>query len=425
MKIAAFLIQFGIIITFFFGLDFYAFQAVKTVTADHSWGIALRVIYWGIHVGFYTGILFSIYLYTRKPNSVPRYAFNYVATTFLLLYLPKLFLIVPLLGEDVFRTLRYASQQVGLLPTPETLSAGAATGESISRSKFISMISLGIAGIPFAALIYGAVKTKYDFMVKRVTLALKNLPEAFNGLTITQISDFHTGSYDSFKAVERGIQMVNEQASDLIFFTGDIVNNKANELEDWWELFSTLKAPMGIFSILGNHDYGHYVRNWEPGGREKNFRELLSYQRKMGWRLLRNENVMLERDNQKLAVIGVENWSAGRFGKFGDLAKAKLGTDAAAVKLLLSHDPSHWDGEIRPLHPDINVTFSGHTHGFQMGIETANFKWSPVQYVYKQWAGLYQKAEQYLYVNRGFGFNAYSGRVGIKPEITVFELVRG
>ena len=263
--------------------------------------------------------------------------------------------------------------------------------------------------------------------MRKIKLKLAGLPDAFKGLKIVQISDIHTGSFDDHGAVAHGIQRVMDQQADIIFFTGDLVNNHADEVDEkYQQMYSTLKAPMGVYSTLGNHDYGDYVQWPTPQAKIDNLNKLKDMHAAMGWKLMMNEHVILERGNDKIALIGIENWSAkANFPKYGDMRKAYAGLKEKniPVKILLSHDPSHWHAQVVPEYGDVQLTLSGHTHGMQFGIDTKWYKWSPVQYMYKEWAGLYTQGEQNLYVNRGFGFLGYPGRLGVLPEITVFELV--
>jgi predicted MPP superfamily phosphohydrolase len=278
--------------------------------------------------------------------------------------------------------------------------------------------------VPFVSLTYGLLRNPYRYKVFRENLALKNLPEALSGLRIIQISDIHSGSFTFKEPVREAVSLINQLKPDLVFFTGDLVNNKADEMDDFMDVFDKIESRLGVFSIFGNHDYGDYVQWPSEQHKQANLDKLKAIHRALGWTLLTNENRILEVNGANLAIIGVENYSTHlRFPKYGDLNKAKEGTKGADIKLLLSHDPSHWNGQILPDHKDIAVTFSGHTHGMQFGIEIPGFlKWSPIQYVYKQWAGLYQSGDQYLYVNRGLGFLGYPGRVGILPEITCIDL---
>jgi predicted MPP superfamily phosphohydrolase len=293
----------------------------------------------------------------------------------------------------------------------------------ISRSVFLSWLGIGIGSSLITSLIYGF-SNKYNYKIRRLPLAFPNLPPAFRGLKIVQISDIHSGSFDNKKAVEKGVQMILDLKPDLILFTGDLINDRTTEMLGYEDVFSHLKAPMGVFSILGNHDYGDYVKWPSQAAREQNIEDLITLQTNMGWRLLMNEHVVLEKQGQEIALIGIENWSAkARFPKHGKMWEAYPGAEKYPFKILMSHDPSHWDAEVRPRYGDIDLTLAGHTHGMQFGIEIPGFKWSPVKYVYDEWAGLYEEGKQKLYVNRGYGFIGYPGRVGILPEITLIELV--
>lgn len=291
---------------------------------------------------------------------------------------------------------------------------------SIMRSSSIIKIGLFAAIIPPILFFLGMIIGPYRYRVIETTIQLPNLPVGFDGLKIVQLSDIHAGSFYNKKAVSRGVDLILEQKADVIFFTGDLVNDDATEMDNYVEIFSRLNAPLGVYSILGNHDYGDYVQWPSKEIKAKNLQQLKQTHQKMGWRLLLDEHVYLERQNQQIGLIGVENWGKG-FHQVGDLAKAYSGCNAP-VKLLLSHDPTHWDEEVTKSYSDIDVTFSGHTHGAQMGFEIGKFRWSPIQLRYKKWAGLYQKKNQYLYINRGFGFLGYPGRLGIWPEVSVITL---
>ena len=254
-------------------------------------------------------------------------------------------------------------------------------------------------------------------------IPIKGLPKQFHGLKIGQLSDIHSGSFFNKKAVEGGVNLLLQEKPDLFVFTGDLVNNETSEVRDYKDIFSKATAPLGAFSTLGNHDYGDYRRWDSASAKQQNLDDIVRVHKEMGWDLLRNENRTLEIDGEKLSLIGVENWGAGRFAKYGDIASAYTNSEAD-TKILLSHDPSHWDAQIRPDYQDIDLMLAGHTHGFQFGVEIGNFKWSPSQYIYKQWADLYTEGDQHLYVNRGFGFIGYPGRVGILPEVAILELVK-
>lgn len=391
-------------------IDWYAFQAIRTLAR----GFWPAIIYFVISIIAVGGILYEFSAVgSPKIMQPPRL---YFIGIFLVVFVPKLILVVLMLLEDVFRLMS------GLFSHSSFSAGGGAFLPD--RRKFISTIALGIAAIPFTSLIYGMFKGKYDFRVLRYVLEFEDLPEAFDGYTITQLSDIHSGSFDDHNKVKYGVKMANEQKSDAIFFTGDLVNNVAKEMEGWTNIFSELSAIDGVFSVLGNHDYGDYVA-WESREQKsKNLDDLKRLQKEMGWDLLLNEHRIIEKDGQKLAIIGVENWGIG-FRKDGDLEKAVEGLDNSLFKIVLSHDPTHWQEVIRDDPRNFQLTLSGHTHGMQFGIEIPGVvRWSPAQWRYRYWAGIYkdENKERYLNVNRGFGYLAYPGRVGIWPEISVIEL---
>jgi len=301
-------------------------------------------------------------------------------------------------------------------------------GKPITRSEFFDKTAIAAGFVPFVSMVTGILSGATDYRVIRKTVYLPNLPRSFDGIRIAQFSDTHAGTFFNRTAVQGGVEMLLNEKPDVIFFTGDLVNYQTDEVDDYIDVFDKVRAPRGVFSSTGNHDYGNY-RKWPNAeAKRKNFRDMIAAHRLMGYDLLMNEHRFLEEGADRIAIIGVENWGMGpahRFPKYGKLAEAYQGTEEAAVRLLLSHDPSHWDAQIRPEFPGVDITFAGHTHGAQMGVEFGNFRWSPSQYVYKQWAGLYQEGEQYLYVNRGYGCIGYPGRVGMPPELTVIELKRG
>lgn len=308
-------------------------------------------------------------------------------------------------------------------PVSESHSVTYRDDKEISRSTFLARGGLALAALPLISLNAGMVKGVYDYRIRRQRLIIPQLPGAFEGMTIVQISDIHSGSFYNKKAVNQGIDLLLGLKADLIFFTGDLVNDRTSEMKDYQDVFSRVKAPLGVYSVLGNHDYGDYV-NWpSEHAKAKNLEDLKKVHKLMGFNLLLNEHRRLKIGNDEIGILGVENWGAlSHFPKYGRVDLALAGTQDLSVKLLLSHDPSHWQAKIIPLHKDINVMFSGHTHGMQMGIRLTNFQWSPIQYVYPEWAGLYSHGHQQLYVNVGYGFLGYPGRIGILPEITLFTL---
>ncbi|MEO8254210.1 MAG: metallophosphoesterase, partial [Flavobacterium sp.] len=342
----------------------------------------------------------------------------FVMGLLLVVYVPKIMLTIVLLGEDIFRVgaslvnyFMYNSPRKELMP---------------DRRKFVTQLGLGLAAIPFLSLIYGVTVGKYNFKVIKQRIFFPDLPDAFDGFTITQISDVHSGSFDNPEKISYAIDLVNEQNSDLILFTGDIVNTHAKEMHPWIETFNRIKEhKYGKYSVLGNHDYGEYVTWPSDAEKEKNFKEIKDLYGQIGFQLMLNEHTFIQKGSDRIALVGVENWGQN-FKKAGDLKKASNGLDQKEFKILMSHDPSHWDYEIKKDDKHFHLTLSGHTHGMQFGIEIPGyFKWSLAQYIYAQWAGLYEHLGRYVYVNRGFGFHAYPGRVGIMPEITVIELKKG
>lgn len=336
----------------------------------------------------------------------------------LIVYVPKLILTLVLMGEDIFR--------LGAGTVNYFVDYDKGTDFLNSRRKFVSQIGLGLAAVPFLSLIYGVTVGKYNYKVIKQRIFFPDLPDAFDGFTITQISDVHSGSFDNPEKINYAIDLVNEQNSDLILFTGDIVNTDAKEMHPWIETFNRIKKhEYGKYSVLGNHDYGEYVTWPSEAAKEDNFKAIKSLYGEIGFNLLLNEHTFIKKGDAKIALVGVENWGHN-FKQAGDLNKAAGPLKKEDFKILMSHDPSHWEHVVQHDEKHYHLTLSGHTHGMQFGIEIPGyFKWSLAQYVYKQWAGLYENLGRYVYVNRGFGFHAYPGRVGIMPEITVIELKKG
>ena len=388
--------------------QWYSYQALKTAISNR-WILYGYVFFTLISVG---NLLFYTLILERNTTNEPR--LMYAIGFFLSLLIFQLLVSVILLAEDVFRIpqalysfLKRVPEQTQFIP---------------SRRKIISQIALGLASIPFASLLYGMYRGKYNYKVLSYNLEFEDLPDAFDGFKITQISDIHSGSFDNQTKVQYGVDLVNQQKSDLVLFTGDLVNNRADEIKPWIKIFNKIKAEFGVFSILGNHDYGDYMRWESPAAKRKNMEDLYDAHNEMGWDLLLNESRFIEKDGDRLAIIGVENWGSG-FKKAGDLNKALNKVSEKDFKILLTHDPSHWEAQVIP-HPfKIHLTLSGHTHGMQFGIEIPGIiKWSPAKWRYKQWAGVYYENKQYLNVNRGFGYLAYPGRVGMWPEVSVITL---
>jgi hypothetical protein len=341
---------------------------------------------------------------------------------FFLTFVSKIFVLPFLITDDLRRSLIWIKRKLKSKPRDEN-SVDSTNQENIPRSEFIIKAGTLVAAFPLASLTYGVVSSAYDYRIKRKTIFLPNLPKAFDGITLGQLSDIHSGSFYDKKAVLGGVEMLLKEKPELIFFTGDLVNNLASEMRDYQDIFSKVKAPLGVYSVLGNHDYGDYFfGKGNSTAKSKNLADLKVTHKNMGWDLLLNENRRIKIEGEEIAVLGIENWGVGRFAKYGQMDKAIINTDDVPVKLLLSHDPSHWRAQILPEYPQIDAMFSGHTHGMQFGIVTEKFQWSPAKYVYKEWAGLYQEGAQQLYVNVGYGFLGYPGRVGMLPEITIFEL---
>ena len=396
----------GLIVVLIILFETYAFQAVKTVTKNKI----IRYAWFIVSILAYGNFFYLIFTSDRSSGQTPQ--FQYAFGMLLLILLPKLFITLPLLAEDIYRGFK---KLISAFSSEETQNFE-------SRRKFISQLALGLAAIPFASILYGIFKGKFNYKVVKYQLAFNDLPEAFDGFTISHITDIHSGSFDNKEKIQYGVDLINEQNSDVILFTGDIVNNFAHEMEDWIPVFSQLKAPVGKYSILGNHDYGDYSDWKTPEDKQANFDAIKNIHPRIGFDLLLNENRFIEKDGQKIALVGVENWGKG-FKREGDLSKATVGVKQDDFKILLSHDPSHWEYKVKEDDFNYQLTLSGHTHGLQFGIEIPGFiKWSPAKYVYKQWAGLYKEFGRYINVNRGFGYHAFPGRVGIWPEITVIEL---
>ena len=400
-------------------LDFYVFQAIKTVSqfAVHKTRLVIFITYWVISVA---ALLVFILLPFLNLDNFSRGLRSTVFALIVAIFFAKLAAAVFLLVDDIRRGVQWVA---GKLFFSNTEGEQLQENETISRSIFLSWVGMAAGGGILGSLVYGF-SNKYDYHVRRLPLQFNSLPQAFKNLRIVQISDIHCGSFSNKHAVQKGVEKVLKLNPDLILFTGDLVNNKAEEMHNYMDVFNQLKAPMGVYSTLGNHDYGDYEQ-WESLTKKvENLERLKQIHGELGWKLLMNEHVVFDRNGDQLALIGIENWSAkARFPKYGKLPMAYAGTENIPFKILMSHDPSHWDAEVRPDYSDIDLMLAGHTHGMQFGVELPWFKWSPVQYIYKQWAGLYEEQHQKLYVNRGFGFIGYPGRVGILPEITLIELV--
>lgn len=425
-----------ILIGFMILLDIYVFQVVRFLShsANSRTKTFIYSAYWILSASAVILLLLLPYFkFEHQAKFIRTTIFAVIAG----LFFAKLIAAIFFLLDDVRRVIQWIAGKIFFRgANAETVQES----DKISRSVFLSWAGMAVGGGLFGTLIYGF-GNKYRYQLRRMQMSFSDLPAAFKGLKIIQISDIHSGSFTNKAAVQRGVDKVLAQQPDLILFTGDLINNLADEMDDYKDVFNQLKAPMGVYSILGNHDYGDYIQ-WadnneehkikeEVAGRKlwtplqaENMERLKKVHAELGWRLLLDEHVVLEKENDKMALIGVQNWSAKSiFHRYGNLQKAYAGAESYSFKILMSHDPSHWDAEVLKKYPDIHLMLAGHTHGMQFGVEIPGFKWSPVQYIYNQWAGLYENGHQKLYVNRGYGFIGYPGRVGILPEITVIELV--
>jgi predicted MPP superfamily phosphohydrolase len=402
----------SIAILFFLIIDYYFYQAVKI--GIKSWSNEaqkwVKYIYWSIPVISLGLVVLGFVLFPVYVNVKIR---NFIGAVIFVIYISKILGTILLLIGDIVNFFRWAGQKV---IQPENT-------EKLTRSDFLAKAAVAIGTTHLGVLAYGIISGAHDYRIKRVVLKLKNLPKQFEGMTIAQLSDIHSGSFYNKTAVQGGVDMLLKEKPEMVFFTGDLVNNEAKELNEYFDVFKRVKAPLGVFSTLGNHDYGDYIPWSSPKAKEQNLNTLIEGHKLMGWDILMDENRAITLGGETLGIIGIQNWGAGGFVKKGDLNKALIGTEEYSNKLLLSHDPSHWRNQVLEK-TDIDAAFAGHTHGMQYGVSIGNFQFSPVQFRYKEWAGLYQENGQQLYVNKGFGFLGYPGRVGMLPEITIFELQR-
>ena len=413
---------------FFVLIDFYVWQAIKLLIRSTSIS-SQRIIafgFWGFTV---FSILSIIGIFTYMPMSAPVKASfrTFLMAGIFIIFISKIFSVLILIIDDSIRLGKWVVNylQGNSAATQMANAALQPSAETISRSEFLAKTALTIGGLHAGGMAWGILSGAHDYRVRNVTLRIKNLPKQFDGMKIAQLSDIHSGSFFNKTAVKGGVEMLMKEKPDMFFFTGDLVNNIAPEMKDYIDIFSKIKAPLGTFSTLGNHDYGDYTQ-WESDEKKiQNLKDLMNAHKTLGWDLLMDEHRAVKVDGESIGVLGIQNWGAGNFAKYGNLEKAQQQAHDLPVKLLLSHDPSHWRNQVLDKHKDIDVAFAGHTHGMQYGIELGNFKWSPVQLRYKEWAGLYEENDQKLYVNRGFGYIGYPGRLGILPEIAIFELKVG
>jgi uncharacterized protein len=407
----------GIFIIIMLLIDWYVFQAVKLVSQQAATKIKVLIygLYWSV-----TLFALAIFLFGSMMNldNWPKSLRTYIFATLIGLFIGKFIAATVFMVDDLRRLLHWGGGKLYY----QYIQNENFSSSTITRSTFMSWLGLGLGTTVFGTLLWGF-GNKYRYQLQKVKMSFDDLPEGFRGLKIMHISDIHSGSFNDKKSVEKGVEKILATKPDIILFTGDLVNDRASEMHDYQEMFSRLNAPLGVYSTLGNHDYGDYHSWPSPEAKKENLERLKQIHHEMGWRLLMNEHVAIEKDGHQLALIGVENWSAkANFPRYGKLPEAYKGAEKYPFKILMSHDPSHWDAEVKKNYNDIHLMLSGHTHGMQFGLEIPGFKWSPVQYVYKQWAGLYEDGRQKLYINRGFGFLGYPGRVGILPEITLIEL---
>lgn len=393
-------------------IELYAYQATKTLLKNIKASRAkwLKRIYL-----FQAVVMMALVVYLRFSQT-GTISFSFVISIIFMSYSAKLLGLVFVFIDDIRRAIAlfFAGRK-------RRKEKKIAAGKKISRSEFLAKTAVAAATLPVVTMSFGIVSGAYDYRIRRKKLYLPNLPSGFNGIKMAQLSDIHSGSFFDKKAVEGGINLLMTEKPDVVFFTGDLVNNQTKEVNEYFDIFSKVKADLGVYSTLGNHDYGDYMQWSSAQAKQRNLQDMVLAHEKMGWNLMMNENKSLKVGNDQISLIGVENWGAGRFAKYGNLKLAHKNSEGD-VKILLSHDPSHWDAQVRPNFNDIDLMFAGHTHGMQLGVEIGSFRWSPSKWMYSQWADLYTEGNHHLYVNRGFGFLGFPGRIGILPEITIFEL---
>ena len=403
-----------VLITVLILIDFYIYHVLRILMQGASAGTRTTVglIYWAL-------CIMSVGSFLLFPYFTNPYFKQYIFSIGIGWVLTQIFMVLFFLMDDLRRGAFWTMGQAASIAGAKFMN----TEKGIPRSTFLSWLGVGLSSTLFFSLLYGF-GNKYNYKLVKKKISLNGLPLAFKGFKIIHISDIHSGSLKDKAAVLKGIELIEKQNADIVLFTGDLVNDRASEMQDWMDVFGKINAPNGVFSTLGNHDYGDYVK-WDTVEEKKqNLEALKQVHHDLGWRLLMNENISIEKNGEKIKIVGIENWGAkARFPKYGKMDLAMQGVSKEDVAILLSHDPSHWEAEVIPKYSNVQLTLSGHTHGMQFGLENPYFKWSPVQWVYKQWAGIYDNKDQQLYVNRGFGFLGYPGRVGILPEITLIELV--
>jgi len=420
MKASAFLII--PLLIFMLIVDLYTYRGLKPLINKIPNAFVRKIfkqLYWLISIGMFAAFVLFFLRIKYVLRAEAYVYFSYLIGAFALFYIPKFVLILFVLLKDVQKAVSWLIRALTNVKKENKFESK--SKRKMERSEFLYQMGLVLAAIPFASILYGVTKGKFKFRIMHESLNFPNLPKAFQGLRIVQISDIHLGSFNkNFEKIEKAVELINEQKPDIILFTGDLVNNFAEETEGWAPILDKMEAPMGKYSILGNHDYGDYSHWPSPEDKADNLKRIKDFHKKIGFKLLLNETERLRINDDEIALIGVENWGKPPFPQHGDLDLAMKNTDDLSFKLLMSHDPSHWEQKV--LDTDIDLTFAGHTHGMQFGIERAGIKWSPVQYKYPRWGGLYNEGKQFIYVNRGFGYIGFPGRIGMPPEITLIEL---
>lgn len=413
---AIFITIFAVIILI---IDLYTFYGINKIISDFgkTIKIAVRTIFWLVTAIVMGGFVYVVMFRTTLSSADFTASIHFVIGAFMLFYVPKLFFIIFNLLDDIIHITKKKIYKYRSRPKPKF------KGKPMSRRNFLNISGLAVAAVPFTSLFYGIVKGRFNFTVRNVRLAFSNLPESFSGIKILQISDFHLGSFVTDpEQVEAAVSLINEQEADMVLFTGDLVNNIAAEVEPFMDILKSIKAPVGKFSILGNHDYGDYVRWNSPEEKKANLERLIELQQEAGFDVILDSHRQIKSGGESFDLVGVQNWGVPPFPQYGNLEKALSGTTKDSFKILMSHDPTHWDAQVRAT--DVDLTLSGHTHGAQFGIEIAGWRWSPVNLRYKQWGGLYREENQFIYVNTGLGFVGFPGRIGMPPEVTVFELTK-
>ena len=403
-------------------IDFYSYYGIKKITSKYNQTIKRIIwfLFWIVPIVLISGILvFFIFASSISPANILKY-FHFISGTFILFYIPKMVFIIFNLLDDFLHLFRKMINKIK--SEGHKVEEGA---KPISRAKFLTNVGIVIAGVPFLSIAYGMKWGRFNFTVRKHALSFANFPAAFTGLKIVHISDFHIGSFmHNQQEVEEAVELINDQNADLLLFTGDFVNNVSSEINDFIAILNKLKAKLGKYSILGNHDYGEYVP-WESViEKRKNLDRLINLQNEMGFQLLLNDMQKIALNGAEIELLGVENWGLPPFPQYGDLNTALSNSNPQSFKILMTHDPTHWDEQVLKK-TNIDLTLSGHTHGAQFGIEIPGWRWSPVNMRYKRWGGLYNEGKQHLYVNTGIGFIGFPGRVGMPPEITVIELKNG